>query len=785
MKKRKHRQTKKAPQSNPPRLNGASALQQLEAAAATLGIDVSNGKGTEAVDVDAVIPRIRTFVDALKRAREQVERRAETLDSERSEVEAGQAAVEALRSEIEGARNALDEAREELRTRAQELAAREEAVQAREADADAGFVRRREEALRELSAAHDAVLARNRELSERAAARERAHLEELERQRNDHEDKLQKKRSEYETKLRSRIQELATKENELRAGERQLEQSLFDAQQAKADADDLKDHVEEYIEERTAERVAATASLLEQERRLNEELRKRTAELEQQLAARQAATRLLENMSPEAVRNRLDRLGARISELEDELADRPSQAEAEELRALREESTAWSHQRQSLLAEKGRLESRLERQLIEIDTLENLRDRNRALLENQRLLKAALDDLARDIDERLEQRSDRPAFPELLRMDDDPKLREEPTRLFPEDGPLDLEAFAKFIQNRIARGSEEGRPPLYYRAPDIRAFLGGLAMSQLHLLQGISGIGKSSLPRAFAEAVGGFCDTVSVQAGWRDRNDLFGYFNSFEKRYYELPFTQAVYKALLPKWENRIAIVLLDEMNLSHFEQYGADVLDVLERKEPSERRFELLPSASPGKTPAQMKDDRFLPLPSNVWFIGTANHDETTKDFADKTYDRSFVLELPGRPEAFTPRSTGSLPPISYAALIEAFDQAAERYTEEASQAWKWMDGHLRTPMEQRFQVGWGGRLESQMQRYVPVVRAAGGRLGEALDQVVTSRVLRKIKGRHDNLEEDLEHLLELLEGTWPDAEHKPEAAMKLLHHELRHGQG
>ena len=38
-------------------------------------------------------------------------------------------------------------------------------------------------------------------------------------------------------------------------------------------------------------------------------------------------------------------------------------------------------------------------------------------------------------------------------------------------------------------------------------------MSRLHLLQGISGIGKSSLPRAFADAIGGLCKTVSVQAG--------------------------------------------------------------------------------------------------------------------------------------------------------------------------------------------------------------------------------------------------------------------------------
>ena len=51
-------------------------------------------------------------------------------------------------------------------------------------------------------------------------------------------------------------------------------------------------------------------------------------------------------------------------------------------------------------------------------------------------------------------------------------------------------------------------------------------MSQLHVFQGISGTGKTSLAKAFAKAMGGFCTDIAVQAGWRDRDDLLGHYNA-------------------------------------------------------------------------------------------------------------------------------------------------------------------------------------------------------------------------------------------------------------------
>lgn len=72
--------------------------------------------------------------------------------------------------------------------------------------------------------------------------------------------------------------------------------------------------------------------------------------------------------------------------------------------------------------------------------------------------------------------------------------------------PISL--FAVELQHRIAKA--EKHVELFYPLEDIRVLLGGLAMSQLHVFQGISGTGKTSLAKAFAKAMGGFCTDIAA-----------------------------------------------------------------------------------------------------------------------------------------------------------------------------------------------------------------------------------------------------------------------------------
>lgn len=384
-----------------------------------------------------------------------------------------------------------------------------------------------------------------------------------------------------------------------------------------------------------------------------------------------------------------------------------------------------------------------------------------AMLKRRELLAEAVQRLQSDVDGLVNRQKDNTAFPELTRMDAEltvPTVTERVPR---------LKDLASELQARIAF-AEPGKE-LYFRREDLQLFLGGLSMSQLHILQGISGTGKTSLATAFAKAVGGVCTTIPVQAGWRDRADILGHYNAFEKRYYERNTLQAIYRAQTEADKDRIHIVLLDEMNLSRPEQYFAEFLSALELSE-ADRWINLMEARPAHGAPVKLRDGRDIWLPSNLWFIGTANHDETTSAFADKTHDRSFVLDLP-KHEA----SQGALKRPStevkwrYSSLREEFDRACRQHQEQVATLMGFInDSKLTKVLQEDFELGWGNRLERQMGRFVPVVLEAGGTDALAVDHLLCSRMFRdgKVIGRHDVRTDDLKKVEGALFEMWKDCD-------------------
>jgi hypothetical protein len=150
------------------------------------------------------------------------------------------------------------------------------------------------------------------------------------------------------------------------------------------------------------------------------------------------------------------------------------------------------------------------------------------------------------------------------------------------------------------------------------------------------------------------------------------------------------------------------------------------------------------------------LPLPGNVWFVGTANHDETTKDFAPKTYDRAHIMELPRHPGEFEVRPMRDQEPLELETLENAFVVAQKQHEALARNAYDSITRALGETLQRRFGVGWGNRLERQIQNYVPVVKATGGSVGEAIDHVIATKLIRRIRGRHDNRPEYVRELLD-----------------------------
>lgn len=196
----------------------------------------------------------------------------------------------------------------------------------------------------------------------------------------------------------------------------------------------------------------------------------------------------------------------------------------------------------------------------------------------------------------------------------------------------------------IVSYARDSRLHLSYTEEDIATFVAGLGTTKLTILQGMSGTGKTSLPKIFAEALNARCEIVEVESSWRDKNELLGYYNEFSKTYTPKKFTQALYRAKLNP--ETLTFIVLDEMNLSRIEYYFSDFLSLMEN-EPDKRELKLLNvglyRTENGEKVAYegLSEGHNLKIPANVWFVGTANRDESTFEISDKVYDRAHTMNF------------------------------------------------------------------------------------------------------------------------------------------------
>ena len=180
-------------------------------------------------------------------------------------------------------------------------------------------------------------------------------------------------------------------------------------------------------------------------------------------------------------------------------------------------------------------------------------------------------------------------------------------------------------------------------------------ISTLAVMAGISGTGKSELPRRYAEALGMHFLLMAVQPRWDSPQDMFGFYNYIEQRYKATELAQSLVR--MDKWNHpdkaeyadRMLLVLLDEMNLARVEYYFSEFLSKLEIRKSidpnnlGERRKAEI-SLDVGSR-IKGKDVPRLYVHENVLFIGTMNEDESTQTLSDKVIDRANVLRF-GRPE-------------------------------------------------------------------------------------------------------------------------------------------
>lgn len=274
---------------------------------------------------------------------------------------------------------------------------------------------------------------------------------------------------------------------------------------------------------------------------------------------------------------------------------------------------------------------------------------------------------------------------------------------------------------------------LYYELEVMKQAFASFGAAKMLILQGISGTGKTSLPYAFGQFIQNPSVICSVQPSWRDRTELFGYYNDFTKKYTETDFLKTIYEA---HYYEDPRIIILDEMNIARVEYYFAEMLSILELPREEERYVSVV-SNTASNDPEKMHEGKIW-IPNNVWYVGTINNDDSTFAVADKVYDRAIPIDLDDRAEYFEAPDTQPMR-LSYNHMERLYEEAKIKYpvSEENLLLLDKLDKYL----IEHFRLTFGNRIMRQLKDYVPCYVACGGTEIDGIDFIFAKKILRKFE--------------------------------------------
>lgn len=171
-------------------------------------------------------------------------------------------------------------------------------------------------------------------------------------------------------------------------------------------------------------------------------------------------------------------------------------------------------------------------------------------------------------------------------------------------------------------------------------------MSPLSVLSGVSGTGKSELPKLYAYFGGFNFLSEAVQPTWDSPASMIGFYNIIEGKFDSTNLFKFLIQTSIKSKQfdenapnsyglkESMNLILLDELNLAHIELYFAEFLSKFEVKRGSDNVNLEIPIG------AGMSMQ--IELDSNLLWVGTMNEDETTKSLSDKVLDRAFCINFP-----------------------------------------------------------------------------------------------------------------------------------------------
>ncbi|MDO5521060.1 MAG: hypothetical protein Q4G58_11270 [bacterium] len=296
---------------------------------------------------------------------------------------------------------------------------------------------------------------------------------------------------------------------------------------------------------------------------------------------------------------------------------------------------------------------------------------------------------------------------------------------------------------------------LQYKESDLENFHTAVKCSDLVVLSGMSGTGKSALVDVYARTLGVSADNkqllfIPVSPAWNDDADLLGHIDLVNNVYHasDTGFVNLLVEAQKEENKDKLYLVCFDEMNLARVEHYFSQFLSILEK--PSQGRELILYDAQYSEKLENATEYPWkIAIGDNIKFIGTVNIDESTYHFSDKVLDRANVITLDimdysqiGLEERYECQLDKKWTVGEYQAMVSAYsrNQELRRFLWE-------IHTNLQTV---NVKLGIGPRIVKCMEQYLanlPEGESIRLTMDEAMDYQIVQRVLTKVRGPETGL--------------------------------------
>ncbi|MCS6210412.1 chromosome partitioning protein ParA [Shewanella baltica] len=448
------------------------------------------------------------------------------------------------------------------------------------------------------------------------------------------------KRSDFENKVAQQRSDLKAKEEALFKREQAVEDLEFEKEKTKRKQDRLeeerntiKEEIEQGILERKQSFESEKSALNDEIVRLRESIKTSNA----LISNFEELKHKLGDEDPAAVLLKLKTYEEEIKKLRDDLATRPTQEMREAFDRLQCEKVKIERERDNYKEDyQGIFSSQKDQSELEtkIDSLERL---NKSLSEQRDNIEAHNNQLQSDI-KRLQSSYEREADREARVRDiEAPYIQKKLPRAV--NNVCEIQWLDLISKSCIDYGLRFSKRILYAYHTALKTS----EWSPITVLAGVSGTGKSELPRLYSHFGGINFLNLSVQPNWDSQESMLGFFNSIDNKFDAQPVLRLLAQSQKPQsddypgLEDVMSLILMDEMNLAHVELYFAEFLSKLEMRRGMKKDLPFLDV----KLGAGIESYQ-LPMGRNVLWAGTMNQDETTKSLSDKVLDRGIVINFP-----------------------------------------------------------------------------------------------------------------------------------------------